>query len=66
MRQIGREEFERLLRTITEYERILANYAEYARTEKKPKSVPWIKRRIVTLQEEASKARPPAKPKEDE
>lgn len=66
MRQISGEEFERLLKTIKEYERIRDNYAEHAKTEQKPKSLPWIKRRIATLQEEARKARPPAEPEKDE
>ena len=66
MRQIIREEFERLLRTIKEYERIRDNYAEHAKTEQKPKSLPWIKRRIATLQEEARKARPSAESDKDD
>ena len=57
MVKMSTEDFARLEKTIKFYEWALANYAEFALTERKPRTKANLQKRLLTLQDEARHAR---------
>jgi hypothetical protein len=57
MVKMSTEDFARLEKTIKFYEWALANYAEFALTERKPRTKANLQKRLLTLQDEARHAK---------
>jgi hypothetical protein len=51
------DDYARLEKTIKFYEWALANYAEFIRTERKPRTKVNLQKRLIALQDEARHAR---------